>query len=483
MPPATRVETDTTSGSFRDPAGQLLQHHGRLLRLVYPAGMPNLASFQASATAQRMEQRGAVIGCRRLDPQEAEAAVCGLDLETSGGTPTVLEHERIEFPSYPYEWPAEMLAAAADLTLELAEGLLEEGMGLKDGTPFNVLFRGPQPVFVDVLSVEPRDAGDPVWRAYAQFVRAFLLPLLAWKHFQVSPDRVFTGSREGLAPEELYRMAGPLRRLLPPFLTYATLPTWLAGRSEGKGEALYQPRRTHREKAKFVLASLFGRLRRATRRAANVHRASAWSSYAEQHPSYTGGQLLAKTDFVTRFLEEFQPSAVLDVGCNTGDFSLLAARLGAQVVAVDGDPVVVGELWRRAQRAKAGVLPLVQNLAHPSPATGWRNSECPSFLERSRGRFDAVLLLAVLHHLLVRERVPLAAVLALAAELTRDFVLIEFIAPDDPMFRRITRGREELYRDLSREGFEAACRRHFEVVRSTTLPGSSRTLYLLRKLA
>lgn len=39
------------------------------------------------------------------------------------------------FPSFPYEWTPDMLAAAARLTLDLAEGLLAEGIGLKDGTP------------------------------------------------------------------------------------------------------------------------------------------------------------------------------------------------------------------------------------------------------------------------------------------------------------------------------------------------------------
>ena len=60
-----------------------------------------------------------------------------------------------------------MLHAAGALTLELAQGALEEGFGLKDATPYNVLFRGSRPVFVDVLSFEAaRSAGcrlDGLW--------------------------------------------------------------------------------------------------------------------------------------------------------------------------------------------------------------------------------------------------------------------------------------------------------------------------------
>src|SRR5690349_129632 len=89
----------------------------------------------------------------------------------------ILEHERIPFPSYPYEWAAPMLHAAGRLTLDLAASLAKEGMGLKDATPYNILFRGPQPVFVDLLSIERRDPRDAIWLPYAQFVRMFLSPL------------------------------------------------------------------------------------------------------------------------------------------------------------------------------------------------------------------------------------------------------------------------------------------------------------------
>jgi hypothetical protein len=69
----------------------------------------------------------------------------------------------------------------------------------------------------------------------------------------------------------------------------------------------------------------------------------------------------------------------------------------------------------------------------------------------------------------------------MAAELTRDHLVVEFIAPEDPMFRRIVRGREHLHAGLTPAVFEAACRRHFEIVRSYHHHDSHRWLYALRK--
>ena len=57
------------------------------------------------------------------------------------------------------------------------------------------------------------------------------------------------------------------------------------------------------------------------------------------------------------------------MGCNTGYFSLLAARNGARVVAIDSDSAVVGATWRQALKEDLDILPLVVNLASPTPAS------------------------------------------------------------------------------------------------------------------
>jgi hypothetical protein len=138
-------------------------------------------------------------------------------------------------------------------------------------------------------------------------------------------------------------------------------------------------------------------------------------------------------------------------------------------------------LWTAAKSEGLDILPLVVNFGRPTPATGWRNEEFPSFLERARGRFDAVLMLAVLHHLLVTERIPLDAVLDTAAELTPDLLIIEFVGVEDPMFRKIARGREALHAGLTPEVFEAAAARHFRLERRMPIENSARILYAYRK--
>jgi SAM-dependent methyltransferase len=476
----------TSLASFRDPAGAVLSVDGHILRFVRPAGMADFNAIWQSKAVQDLFEKGRLVKTDILDGSRNTGVLAIPEVqqlrETLAAT-TVLEHARVPFPSFPYEWAPDMLRAAALLTLEMAVQLLDDGMGLKDATPYNILFNGPVPVFVDLLSIERRAADDPIWIAYAQFIRTFVLPLLVNRYFGLSLDQILTTRRDGLEPEEVYRWLGPLQKFRPAFLTLVTIPSMLASREEKNEASLYSRRSAgSTEKARFILQSQFRQLRSAVNRFApksNVQ--STWSGYMGSLSHYSDEQFQSKEKFVRDALAEYSPQSVLDVGCNTGHFSALAAQSGAQVVAIDYDPVVVGQVWRTAHEQKLNILPLAVNLTRPTPGVGWRNDECPSFLKRARGSFNAVMMLAVIHHMLVTERVPLSEIIDLAAELTTDVLIIEFIAPDDPMFRRILRGRGELHKDLDYTIFETTCQRHFEIVRSHHNDGSTRWLYLLRK--
>jgi SAM-dependent methyltransferase len=480
------VSNQPLPASFRDPNGVLLILGGRVLRIVTAAGMGDLSALLASSAASRWSQSGALVRTVRLDADQerelrAQDGIAGL-YESLGGA-AILEHERIPFPSFPYEWPPELLDAAARLTLDLAMDLLPEGLGVKDATPYNILFRGPDPVFIDATSIERRDAGDPTWLAYAQFIRAFVLPLLANRRFGLPLDQALLARRDGLEPEEVYRWLGPLERLHPSVLPLVSMPVWLAARHRTDDASVYKKKLLpDPERARFVLEHLLKGLRRTLDAFAPKTAAiSAWTGYMEGGNNYTAGQFQAKERFVAAFLGEHAPKRVLDAGCNTGYFSFLAARSGASVVAIDYDPAAAGGVWRTARAEKLDVLPLVVNLARPTPAMGWNNREWPSFLERARGAFDAVFMLAVVHHMLVSERVPLDAILDLAADLTTEWLVVEFVSPEDSMFRRLVRGREELFRGLDAARFEEACRRRFDILETQHLEGATRWLYVLRR--
>ena len=84
--------------------------------------------------------------------------------------------------------------------------------------------------------------------------------------------------------------------------------------------------------------------------------------------------------------------------------------------------------------------------------------------------------------MIVNERAPLSAIFELLADLTTRSAVVEYVDPSDVQFQRILRGREDLHRDLTPAGFEAAAQRFFRI--SARLdPAPSRRLYLLEKVA
>ncbi|HEY3856984.1 MAG TPA: methyltransferase domain-containing protein [Verrucomicrobiae bacterium] len=471
--------------SFRDPAGSCCVLDKSVLRFVDRGNIEEFEGFLNTRVARTCVERKDLVSTRRLNEPEIEALFASSTLKPIlEGRPNsiVFEHERVRFQSFPYEWPTEMLWGAGRLTLDIAISARADGYGLKDATPYNILFRGSKPIFIDALSFERRNPGDPIWLPMAQFIRTFLLPLLANRKWGVRLADVFVTHRDGLEPEELHRLCGSVEQFKPSLLSLVTMPTWLSRKAEENEDKIYKPQiLENSEKAQFILESAFNRLSRnleSLRPAAQDK--SNWSEYMKTH-SYDDPAFSAKEKFVSDALKRFAPARVLDAGANTGHFSRLAARLGAEVVSIDIDPTCVGQIFAKASEEKMNILPLVVDLARPSPSVGWLNDECPSFLDRARGAFDGVLMLALLHHLLVTERVRLEQAMELAASLTTSILVIEFVAPEDAMFRRLTRGRDNLHSTLDTKSFEAACDAHFEIIESLALPGTKRTMYCLKK--
>jgi len=199
--------------TFRDPAGSVEIRPDGAYRSIRPPFDTDILAFLALPIATELVEQRRLVASEVVSRASAETLV--------------LRHPRISFQSFPWEWAPGLWLAAAELTLNLCSDLVQQGWLLKDATPLNVLFQGTQPIFVDVLSIERMDPHQPIWLAYGQFVRTFLLPMLAYSKLGW-PLQASLTRRDGYEPEDIYTAFSWPTRLRQPAFSAVTLPALLA---------------------------------------------------------------------------------------------------------------------------------------------------------------------------------------------------------------------------------------------------------------
>ena len=172
-------------------------------------------------------------------------------------------------------------------------------------------------------------------------------------------------------------------------------------------------------------------------------------------------------------------STTWDLGANTGEFSQLAAGIGSYTIAFDIDPAAVEQIYLMCKKKKDNLLlPLVMDFTNPSPALGWQNQERHSLLERAPA--DALLALALIHHLAISNNVPLPLLEAYFHSLGR-WLVIEWVPKEDSQVQKLLASRQDIFSGYHQEGFEAAFGELFEIHEKTAIQDSPRILYLMEK--
>jgi SAM-dependent methyltransferase len=230
-----------------------------------------------------------------------------------------------------------------------------------------------------------------------------------------------------------------------------------------------------------VLKRTLNDLRRRTRRAMPESASSDWSQYQQTLTHYTAEQSRQKLDWVRRTLALAQPARVLDIGANTGEFSALAAEMGSDVIALERDMASANRIFQMARQRHLSIQTIHADLARPTPAVGWENAESVALLPRLEEQFDLVLMLAVIHHLLLMEQIPLPAILALCHRLTQRHLILEWVPVEDPMYQSLMRGRDSLYGALNENDLLAACVGRFKVLDRQPLD-NGRVLFFFEKI-
>ena len=453
-------------GSYRDQRGYVFHQGDTILRSVTHSAKLDYEYLRDRNIILKSINEGFLI--------ETEEVVDRSTIDVLSDAAYVLRHKQIPFISYPYEWSFGRLKSAALHHLRFQLFLLDHDVILRDASAYNIQFIGATPLFIDLLSLAPYKEGE-YWVGHRQFCEQFLNPLLLKATKGLSHNCWYRGSLEGIPTAELARLLTFPEKLSWNNFSQVTLQAWL------ERKAISNPdRATERAKARRPLsktkyrALLLQFYRWIPKLKPKGKDKTVWGNYGNEN-TYLQEEEAAKRNLVLQAVRSNRPKQVIDLGCNTGDYSIASLEAGAEyVVGFDSDIRAVEIAVERARKKKLQFLPLYVDAANPSPAVGWMQSERQGIAERCKG--DMVIALAFIHHLIVSRNIPLDQVLRWITNMAPSG-LIEFVPKTDDMVTKLLELRDDEFPDYTEDNFTESLNSHARIIRHTQLFPSGRIIF------
>jgi len=461
----TLKENEILPSSFRDPSGFVFSREGTIFRQINEIYRDEYDFLNDSGLYSDLTESGLLIPHKEVQVQS----------NINDGGFKVIEPKPIPFISYPYEWSFNQMMDAALLTLEIQKRSLDHGMILKDASAYNIQFINSQPLFIDTLSFERLDEGKP-WPAYRQFCQHFLAPLALMQIKDVRLNQLLKVHIDGIPLD----LASKLLPFKTNFSIGLLFHIHLHSRAQKKysGKPEEASKKENKKISKRVHLGLVDNLKSSILKLGWEPSGTEWSDYYDE-TNYSNKAMNFKKEKVESYLIKVHPKTVWDMGANTGEFSSLSAAMGIPTIAFDIDPACVDYNYRTCRNEKREcLLPLLLDLANPSPGIGWENRERSSLMER--GPADLVMALALIHHLVISNNVPLSRLAEFFAKISQHLI-IEFVPKTDSQVKRLLALRKDIFDDYQIEGFVSSFSVYFEIEDQIEIPESGRTLFLMRQ--
>ena len=441
--------------SFRDPSGFVFQWNGSYYRQVNKTYAAEYDLLMNSGLYSKLTAQGLLIS-----HTETEEITAGKD-----ACYKTIKPEQVSPITYPYEWCFTQLRDAALITISILKISIDYGMIIKDATPYNIQFVNNRPLFIDTLSFEMYDHSK-AWVAYRQFCNMFLFPLYLEHYLRTDIQKTLIVYPDGI-PVDITSKLLPLK-------SRTNVGVWLHVYLQNTITRNASLRKEDERFSKKKLLNLVNHLEVTIKNLRSRNTPSTWNNYYAE--SISGNNYLQeKEKLFIDILSNLPSDKVLDLGANDGYFSKICAGKGMSVVAVDNDSRTICTLYESGNK---NILPLVLDVANPSPPAGFNNAERPSFFERVNT--EVVLALALIHHLVIGRNIPLNVLAPWFGSLSR-WLIIEFIPREDEKVQQMLASRKDVFTDYTQSTFEALFCNYFDIKQKHPIPGSGRTIYLMEK--
>tara|TARA_B110000008_G_scaffold265935_1_gene291591 strand:+ start:499 stop:1899 length:1401 start_codon:yes stop_codon:yes gene_type:complete len=451
--------SEPLQGSFRDPDGHVYIHKNRVFRGLRGKSAAFLERF-VETNFFKDRKNISIVNSWKID--QAKLCEIGFSEETVGKYQLWLEHEKLNFVSYPFEWSFELLRRAAIFHLDLNIEALGSGYQIKDASAYNIQFDGNTPIFIDLPSFELYEEGSP-WMAYKQFCEMFLAPLAIQSYNGVSIQPWLQGSIDGIDIVECSSVL-PLKS----YFNFGLLANIHFQARAAKNISSITKKRSRKEVVikKENLKLLLQSLRNCIMKLKNKS-TGYWQDY-EKDNSYNNELISEKEKIVAEFCSKLKGKNLLDIGCNAGQFSLIALEAGVgKVYGIDIDGGALDHAIAKNGLKGNNFFPIKYDFTNPSPNLGWNLVERQSLPERLP-KCDGLVCLAVIHHLVIARNIPIKFFVQMLYSFS-SIGIVEFVSKEDPMVEGLLSNRDYIFPDYNLQSFIEQMKVYFtvEILEST----------------
>ena len=455
-------------GSFRDPSGQVYKYNNRIIRVVKKFGKERYKYIKESGLIEKSIKSNFLIDTREVNEEFK-------NLESKDFC-YFLEHQKLEYISYPYEWSFYQLKAAALHHLNFQLFLLERGAILIDSSAFNIQFIDSKPIFIDVLSIDKYIEGD-YWKGHSQFLQQFLNPLLLRSIKGLSFNDWYKGSLNGIKTTELNSLLSLKDKMS--FNIFFSVVLLAKFENQNTKDPKGAIKKINKKKAlsKNSYKGLLIQLKSWITKLTPLKKKTTWDTYSVSN-TYDKEQEAKKIKIVTTFIKKVKPNLLADIGCNDGLYSFESLRSGCKkAIGFDIDTNAIDRAYNDSLKNGLNFLPLYFDAINPSARLGWFEKERGSFIDRLN--FDSVIALAFEHHLALAQNIPLEEVVSWIMNIGKKG-LIEYVDKTDETVINMLSLKGDIFPNYNQSNFEKNILVNGKIINKTIL-SKTRVLYEFEK--
>ena len=457
------MKINWNKGSFRDPSNRIFESEGKIYRAIFNSGKSDYINIQQSGIIQKLINKNYLIDTDELDRRNKLYSH-----EELKNVYIILKHKKIPFISYPYEWCFEQLKKAAIFHLDLQLYLLENNFNLKDSSAFNIQFIGGEPIFIDFFSLQKYNDGD-YWIGYKQFCENFLNPLYLSFKKNVQFNHIIRSNLEGISSTTLNNLLSFKDKLSLNVFSHIVLQSRYEKKVLLDEKSSIKKFKKLKKLPKKNLISMITIIKNWIKKFNIQNKKSTWSDYSVIN-TYKDLKKKKKIDIVKKFTNKIKPNLLVDLGCNTGDYSIAALENGANyVVGFDFDIESLNKSYDRSPN----FLPLWFDAANPSPDQGFMQKERDGFERRVKS--DALISLAFIHHLVIAKNISVKMFVEWISKISQ-FGLLEFVPKNDETIQKMLISKRDIYKDYNIDNLIKYLEYDFKIVSIDQVSESGRKI-------